>query len=190
VCEPPGVTTRGKAFEYYHLLCKRGGSYDEFMLNCLGGTINDTAKEVTKAVITEGRHRDAQQSIVTKIIVEAISKPRPFILHFSGLINILVDKADKSGNKKLTHHQEKTRTCPRMAAWGACEACERADATRCAWKRTNATRCARERSARMVSPVNKKVDVSRARTMMHGGWHARSGARHNEHATSAYELRI
>jgi hypothetical protein len=26
-------------------------------------------------------------------------------------------------------HQEKTRTCPRMAAWGACEACERADAT-------------------------------------------------------------
>jgi hypothetical protein len=97
-------------------------------------------------------------------------------------------------------HQEKTRTCPRMAAWGACEACERADATRCAWKRrnamrcawkrTDATRCARECSARWVLPVNKKVDVSRARTMMHGGWHARSVARHNEHVTSAYELRI
>jgi hypothetical protein len=61
------------------------------------------------------------------------------------------------------------------AAW------KRTNATRCAWKRTNATRCARARSARTVLPVNEKVDVSRARTMMHGGWHARSGARHNEH---------
>jgi hypothetical protein len=41
-----------------------------------------------------------------------------------------------------------------------------------------------------VLPVNKKVDVSRARTMMHGGWHARSGASHNEQVTSTDELRI
>jgi hypothetical protein len=90
-------------------------------------------------------------------------------------------------------HQEKSCTCPQRAAWGAwgaCEACESPYATRSAWKRIDATRCAPERSARWVVPVNKKVDVSRARTMMHGGWHARSGARHNEHATSAYELRI
>jgi hypothetical protein len=90
-------------------------------------------------------------------------------------------------NLNVRTHQEKTRTCPRRAAWGECEACERADATRCAWKLTNATRCARERSARLVSPVNKKVDVSRARTMMHGGWHARSDRRHSEHGNGAGE---
>jgi hypothetical protein len=67
-------TTRGKAFEYFHLLCKRGGSYDEFMLNCRGGTINDKAKEVTKAVLSQGRDRDALRSTVTKMIVNAISK--------------------------------------------------------------------------------------------------------------------
>jgi hypothetical protein len=67
-------TTRDKAFEYFHLLCKRGGSYDEFMLNCRGGTINDKAKEVTKAVLSEGRDRDALRSTVTKMIVNAISK--------------------------------------------------------------------------------------------------------------------
>jgi hypothetical protein len=72
-------TTRGKAFEYFHLLCKRGGSYDEFMLNCRGGTINDKAKEVTKAVLSEGRERDALRSTVTKMIVNAISKTPPSI---------------------------------------------------------------------------------------------------------------
>jgi hypothetical protein len=60
------------------------------------------------------------------------------------------------------------------------EACERA----------YATRSARERSARRVLPMNENRDVSRARRMMDGGWHARSGARHNENVTSAYELRI
>jgi hypothetical protein len=57
-------------------------------------------------------------------------------------------------------------------------------------ERADATRCARERSARWVLPVNERVDVSRARTMMHGGWHARRGARRQGHVTSAYELRI
>jgi hypothetical protein len=66
-------TSRGKAFEYYHLLCKRGGSYDEFMLNCRGGTINDKAREVTKAVTNEGSEKDVLRSVVTKMILDAIS---------------------------------------------------------------------------------------------------------------------
>jgi hypothetical protein len=66
-------TNCGKAFEYYHLLCKRGGSYDEFMLNCRGGTINDEAREVTKVVTNEGREKDALRSAVTKMILDAIS---------------------------------------------------------------------------------------------------------------------
>jgi hypothetical protein len=93
-------TTRGKAFEYYNLLCARGGSYDEFMLNCRGGTINDTAKEVTKAVQTETREKDTLRSTVTKRIVDAISNMFLSWLPVPKLTS--VDAADRSGNKKLT----------------------------------------------------------------------------------------
>jgi hypothetical protein len=67
-------TTRGKAFEYYDLLCARGGSYDEFMLNCRGGKIHDNAKEVTKAVTLDGREKDTLRAEVTRMIVDAISE--------------------------------------------------------------------------------------------------------------------
>jgi hypothetical protein len=80
-------TTRGKAFEYYNLLCARGGSYDEFMLNCRGGKINDNAKEVTKSVILDGREKDTLRAEVTRMIVDSISEIlRPLLTTLSVLM--------------------------------------------------------------------------------------------------------
>jgi hypothetical protein len=42
---PLMFTSRGKAFEYFALLCKQGGSWEQFEINCKGGRIGDQAQD-------------------------------------------------------------------------------------------------------------------------------------------------
>jgi hypothetical protein len=65
--------TPGKAFEYWALLCKQGGTAYDFELMCRGGKIAQLAVETVKDAAKEGRVKDALRSEVASRILSAIS---------------------------------------------------------------------------------------------------------------------
>jgi hypothetical protein len=72
---PPLVfTSRGKAFEYFALLCKQGGSWEQFELNCKGGRIAERAHTVAAEVIKGRRPKDQLRTDVQKLITDAVGK--------------------------------------------------------------------------------------------------------------------
>jgi hypothetical protein len=70
---PVVFTSRGKAYEYWALMCKQGGSAGEFELMCKGGKIAQKAIETVQMAAKEGRVKDALRSEVASLILKAIS---------------------------------------------------------------------------------------------------------------------
>lgn len=66
--------TRGKASEYFALLCKRGGSSRDFQDACRGAKIASEAEQAAGKVIKSGGKKDELRVSVTARIKQAISK--------------------------------------------------------------------------------------------------------------------
>jgi hypothetical protein len=71
---PIMFTSHGKAFEYWALLSKQGGSIMEFESMCRGGKVLEKAVQQVTAKAMEGRKKDKLRSEVAALILKAISK--------------------------------------------------------------------------------------------------------------------
>jgi hypothetical protein len=67
-------TSRGKAFEYFALLCKQGGSWEEFELNCKGGRLGDQARDAAVDLVKTRRPKDQLRTDVLKLVLKSIGK--------------------------------------------------------------------------------------------------------------------
>jgi hypothetical protein len=67
-------TSHGKAYEYFSLLCLKGGSPSDFEDACRGGTIADVAQKVARETAKGGRRKDELRQTNAIKIRQAISK--------------------------------------------------------------------------------------------------------------------
>jgi hypothetical protein len=68
-------TSRGRSFEYFALLCKKGGSHEDFELNCRGESISDSSSAgvVVQDLAREKRAKNQLQIDVRKLLLNSIS---------------------------------------------------------------------------------------------------------------------
>lgn len=74
--------SRGKGYDYHNLLCKEGGSREDFASSCRGGVIIEKEKSVAKALQKEKRCKDQLRDEVRASIVASVRRyplPQPVV---------------------------------------------------------------------------------------------------------------
>jgi hypothetical protein len=74
--QAPGLLyqSHGKGYEYFALLCQKGGSYRDFEANCHGGRINEQAKTVVQTISISKRPKDDLRNEVRQLIIQSVRK--------------------------------------------------------------------------------------------------------------------